>query len=337
MKAVGSAFCWFRALFKIVRTTRPGLPPIVGIPAAKRIAAIDEETERIMTFSTKSLGRAATASAIGLMALAGLAAPAMADKPLPWQMGFQPAVTPVMDRMNDFHNLLLVIIFVIAAFVTALMVYVMVRFNEKANPTPSKRSHNTLLEVVWTALPIMILVVIAIPSFKLLYYQDKAPNAEMTIKVTGNQFYWSYEYPDHGGFAFDATMVPDEEIKDGQIRLLSTDEQVVVPVDTEIRVLMAAADVIHAWAVPAFGVKIDAVPGRLNETWFKVTKEGTYYGQCSELCGTNHGFMPIQVKAVSKADFAAWAAKAKEEYASHDEPRTTPDNSAVSVAAVRKN
>ena len=236
---------------------------------------------------------------------------AFAQAPTPWQMGFQEAASPVMERIEDFHNLLLVIIISIAALVTTLLVYVMVRFNEKANPVPSKTSHNTLLEVIWTIIPAIILVVIAVPSFKLLYFMDKTAKPEMTIKATGSQWYWTYEYPDHGRITFDSQMIPDSEIKAGQKRLLEVDNRVVVPVDTNIRVLTTANAVIHAWAVPALGIKIDSVPGRMNETWMRVTRPGVYYGQCSELCGINHGFMPIAVEAVSKADFAKWVEKAK--------------------------
>ena len=246
----------------------------------------------------------------------------------PWQLGLQPPVTPVAVQLNDFHNMLLVIITVIAVFVTLLLIYVFVKFNAKANPTPRTTTHNTLLEVLWTAIPVLILVIIAIPSFKLLYYADSTKDAEMTIKAVGHQWYWSYEYPDNGDFTFDAAMLGDDEIKDGQPRLLATDEAVVIPVNTNVRLLIAADDVIHAWAMPAFGIKLDGVPGRLNETWVRVEKEGTYYGQCSELCGTGHGFMPIMVKVVSKEAFAAWAIKAKEEYASRDE------KSGVKLAAV---
>ena len=284
-----------------------------------------------MSFS-KKIAALGTGTVAGIAAVTGFSAAALAAQPYPWQTGFQAAVTPVMEEITSFHNLLLVLIIAITIFVTALMIYVMWRFSAKNNPEPTKTSHNTLLEVIWTAVPIMILVVISVPSLKLLYLEDKAPNAEMTLKVTANQFYWNYEYPDQGGFAFDATMVDDEDLKEGQPRLLTTDEAVVVPVNTEVRVLLAAADVIHAWAVPAFGVKTDAVPGRLNETWFKATKEGTYYGQCSELCGTNHGFMPIMVKVVSKEDFAKWVAKAKVEFASDEVP--TPG---VKVATITKN
>jgi len=285
-----------------------------------------------------SFSKIVAASAIGLATVVGLSAAALAaDGPQPWQMGFQPPATPVMEWINEFHNQLLVTIIIIAGFVTALMAYVVVKFNATANPEPSTRSHNTLLEVLWTAVPIMILIVMVIPSIKLLYFEDRAPNAEMTLKVTANQFYWNYEYPDHDGLSFDATMVADDELEEGQIRLLSTDAPVVVPVNTEIRVLIAASDVIHAWAVPAFGVKTDAVPGRLNETWFKATREGTFYGQCSELCGTNHGFMPIQIEVVSKDAFAKWLVKAKVEYAADNPSRGTPQKTETKVAVVRKN
>ncbi len=250
-------------------------------------------------------------------------ASALADHGMahPWQLGLQAPVTPVAVQLNDFHNLLLVIITVIAAFVTLLLIVVFVTFNAKANPTPRTTTHNTMLEVSWTAIPILILVVIAIPSFKLLYFADRTVAAEMTVKAVGHQWYWSYEYPDHGDFTFDAAMLEDDERQPGQPRLLATDEAIVLPVDTNIRLLIAADDVLHAWAVPAFGVKLDAVPGRLNETWLRVEKEGTYYGQCSELCGTGHGFMPIMVKVVSKTAFAGWVEKAKAEYAArHDRP-----------------
>ncbi|MCE9648183.1 MAG: cytochrome c oxidase subunit II [Parvibaculum sp.] len=194
----------------------------------------------------------------------------------------------------------------------------MVRFNRKAHPTPSKTSHNTLIEVLWTVLPVLILVVIAIPSFRLLYKELVIPPAELTIKATGNQWYWGYEYPDNGDISFDANMVPEDELA-GRPRLLAADEPVVVPVDTTVRVIVTGADVIHSWAVPAFGVKVDAVPGRLNETWFKATKVGTYYGQCSELCGQGHAFMPIEVHVVSKEEFAAWVEKTKQASATPNE------------------
>lgn len=241
--------------------------------------------------------------------LALMTSAADAAQPAPWEMVFQPAATPVMEFIANFHEALVYLITAITLFVLALMIYVFVRFNAKANPTPSTKTHNTLLEVAWTVVPVIILVVIAVPSFRLLYFMDRAPDAEMTVKAIGHQWYWSYEYPDHGNFTFDALMVADKDLKAGQPRLLATDNAIVVPVNTKVRLLTTADDVIHAWAMPAFGVKIDAVPGRTNESWFEVTREGTYYGQCSELCGVNHGFMPIQVEVVSKEKFAAWVAQ----------------------------
>jgi cytochrome c oxidase subunit 2 len=266
---------------------------------------------------------------VGLPAWFGGAVPALADAPKPWQLGFQEAASPVMELIDSFHDFLLIIIISIAAFVTALMIYVMVKFNEKANPVPTKTTHNTILEVVWTVVPIMVLVVIAIPSFRLLYYMDKTATPEMTLKVTGSQWYWSYEYPDHGKIAFDSLMIPDNELKPGQLRLLDVDNRVVVPVDTNIRVLLTSNAVIHAWAVPAFGIKIDTVPGRMNETWMRVTKPGVYYGQCSELCGINHGYMPIAVQAVSKADFAKWVAQAKVKFKAEQAPERASPNIAL--------
>lgn len=237
----------------------------------------------------------------------------------PWQLGFQPASSPVMHDMHWFHDVLLMpIITVIALFVLALLLYCMWKFNAKANPTPSRTSHNTLIEIVWTVVPIVILIIIAIPSFRLLYFVDRAADADMTIKAIGSQWYWTYEYPDHGGFTFDATMVEEASLKEGQLRLLTTDTKVVVPVDTTVRVLVTANDVIHAWAMPAMGVKIDAVPGRFNETWFRAEREGTYYGQCSELCGIRHGFMPIQLEVVSQDRFAEWVKQAQQEYGALD-------------------
>lgn len=233
----------------------------------------------------------------------------------PWQFGFQDALSPVAHRMHDFHDILMVIITAITLFVLFLMVYVAIRFNRKANPVPSKTSHNTLIEVVWTLAPIIILLIIAIPSMSLLYYGDRVEKADMTLKAIGYQWYWGYEYVDEEGVAFDAVMLEADQLKEGQPRLLATDNTIVLPVDTNIRVLVTAEDVLHSWAMPAFGVKMDAVPGRINETWMRIEKEGMYYGQCSELCGTRHGFMPIMIKAVSKDEYAKWLVEAKEKYA----------------------
>jgi cytochrome c oxidase subunit 2 len=241
----------------------------------------------------------------------GIAGAAQADEPRPWEIGFQAPATPVMQRIEDFHHLLLINITLITLLVLALLLIAIWKFNAKRNPVPTKTTHNTLLEMAWTVLPVIILVVIAVPSFKLLYYEDVIPKADMTIKATGHQWYWSYEYPDNGKISFDSLVVPDNQLKKGQPRLLTVDNPVVVPVNTTVRVIATGADVIHSWAVPSFGVKQDAVPGRLNETWFRVLKEGTYYGQCSELCGVNHGFMPIEVHVVSKDKFNSWVASKK--------------------------
>ena len=254
------------------------------------------------------------------LSFAGLAGVAHAEGPENWQLGFDPAASPTMERITDFHNLLLVIITLITIFVLGLLLYVMYRFSEKRNPTPTRTTHNTTIEVLWTVIPVVILVLVAIPSFKLLYYADRAEDAEMTIKVIGHQWYWSYEYPDHGNFTFDALMVATEDLQPGQNRLLDTDNVVVLPVNTKIRLLITAGDVLHSFALPAMGVKLDAVPGRINETWMEITREGTFYGQCSEICGTGHSFMPISIKAVSKEAYAEWVEQAKQEFARVDEP-----------------
>ncbi len=258
--------------------------------------------------------------AAGLIATFGLTVTALADGiPEDWQINFQDAVTPVMREITWFHNqLLLPITIVITLFVAALMFYVMIRFNRRRNPNPSKTTHNTLLEVAWTIIPILILVVIAIPSFRLLFHQRVIPDADITIKAIGNQWYWTYEYPDNGNFVFDSLMIEEEDLKADQIRLLSVDNEVVVPVGQVVRLVVTASDVIHSWAIPAFGVKIDAIPGRLNEAWFQAEEMGVYYGQCSELCGIRHAFMPIAVRVVSEADYAVWVEQAKDEFASAD-------------------
>ena len=246
---------------------------------------------------------------------------ASAAQPEPWQMNFQEAATPLMEQIVRFHDVyLLPTIIIISLFVLALLAIVVVKFNEKSNPNPSRTTHNTTIEVLWTVIPVAILVVIAVPSFKLLYKSDVIPKVDMTIKATGHQWYWNYEYVDHGKFSFDAYMIADEDLKEGQPRLLETDNRVVIPSNTIVRVQVTAADVLHAWTIPAFGRKIDAVPGRLNEIWIgPVKNEGVYYGQCSELCGVNHGFMPITVEVVSKDKFNAWVEKARKEFAA-DEP-----------------
>lgn len=258
------------------------------------------------------------------MALLASTGSALAEgKAVDWQLGFQDPASPVMVQIDDFHDLLLVIITLISVFVLALLVYVVIKFREDVNPTPSRRTHHALLEVIWTAVPVLILVLIAIPSFKTLYYMDKASDPEMTIKAVAYQWYWSYEYPDLENITFDAYMLEDDELEEGQPRLLTTDETLVVPVNTDIRLLITAGDVLHSWAMPALGVKMDAVPGRLNETWFRVEQPGMYYGQCSELCGVNHGFMPITLKAVSKEEYAEWSGDAVKRYSRMDLPETS--------------
>lgn len=263
---------------------------------------------------------------IGASVLAGLLSStvaALAAQPQPWEMDFQPAVTPVMAAIEDFHRLLLVIITLISLFVLGLLLWIIVRYNARANPTPSKVSHNTLLEVVWTLVPVVILVVIAIPSFKLLYFQADLPPADLKINAIGHQWYWTYQYPDKGKLQFDSIALTDAQaIKKDEPRLLGVDNPVVVPVNKVVWVVTTGSDVIHSWAVPAFGVKMDAVPGRLNTTWFKAEKLGTYYGQCSQLCGAHHAFMPIEVKVVSEADYEAWLANAKKQFAANDDGMT---------------
>jgi cytochrome c oxidase subunit 2 len=216
-----------------------------------------------------------------------------------------------MEQMATFHDFLLWIIFATSIFVLALLLYTIVRFREKANPNPTKTTHNTLIEILWTVVPVVILFVIGFFSLPLLYATDDVTDADLTIKAIGRQWYWSYEFPDHGDFTFDAFMVPDDELKPGQPRLLATDENLVLPVGKKIRVLVTSSDVLHAFAMPALGSKIDAVPGRTNETWFLIDEPGMYYGQCSELCGAGHAFMPLAIKAVPEAEFNAWITKAQ--------------------------
>lgn len=256
-----------------------------------------------------------------VLTLAGVCGTAVANEPHPWQMGLQEAASPVKHLMDSFHSLLTIIITLIVIFVAALLAYCAVRFNAKRNPVPSKTAHHTLLEVAWTVLPVIILIVVAVPSFKLLYMAERVPQADMTIKVTGRQWYWDYEYPDQGNIAFSSYIIQEADLKPGQRRLLEVDNRVVVPVNATVRLLVTAGDVIHSWAIPAFGVKKDGMPGRINETWFKAEREGVYYGQCSEICGTNHGYMPIAVEVVSKEKFDAWVAKAKVAFGPRDASR----------------
>ena len=264
-----------------------------------------------MKMSKGLMGRRLLGLAVAGMTLAS-GGMALAAQPQPWEVTLQPAASPVMENIVWFHNFLFVLITLITLFVLALLVMVVVKFNAKANPVPSKTTHNTLIEVAWTLIPVLILVGIAVPSFRLLFLQLDIPKADLTVKATGKQWYWSYSYPDNGKFEFDSLMAADK-----QPRLLGVDNEMVVPVNKVIRVQTTGADVIHAFAVPAFGIKIDSIPGRLNETWFKATKTGMYYGQCSELCGKDHAFMPIAVRVVEDQEFAAWVEAAKKKYATN--------------------
>jgi cytochrome c oxidase subunit II len=240
-------------------------------------------------------------------------------QPTPWQIGLQDPASPVMEDVVGFHDLVLLIVTAITLFVLALLVIVMVKFNARANPTPSRTTHNTLVEVLWTVIPVLILVAIALPSFRILFKQLNTPPADLTIKATGVTWNWKYEYPD-AGFEYDSLIVPEKDLKAGQPRLLTVDNELVVPVNKVVRVLVTGFDVIHSFAVPSFGIKIDAIPGRLNETWFTATKEGWYYGQCSELCGKDHAFMPIAVHVVSEPEFNTWLEQAKKKFAAVARP-----------------
>jgi len=267
---------------------------------------------------TTRIRKIAIGLCVGLAwALSGAAA--WADKPEPWQLGMQTPVTPITERIYAFHNELLVIIIVITLFVMGLLAYVMVRFRSGAHPVPTRTSHNTVVEILWTVIPVLILVTIAIPSFKLMYYMDRVPDSKMTIKVTGHQWYWEYNYPDQANLDFNSNLVAEKDLQPGQPRLLEVDNPLVIPVDTTIRVQVAGSDVIHSWFVPSFGVQEYAVIGRLNEAWMHVDTVGTYYGECNQICGVNHAFMPIKVVVLSQADFQKWLTEAKTKFAA-DKP-----------------
>jgi cytochrome c oxidase subunit II len=270
-----------------------------------------------MTFRKSMTGAA-------VLALVGLAATAAYALPLPWQTGFQPAASPVMDQIESFHKELFYIITAVSLFVLALLVWVVIKFRASVNPVPSKVHHNTILEVAWTLIPVIILVVIAIPSFKLLYYEAIIPTPDVHIRAIGKQWFWSYEYPGaDAGFTYDSLGLSDADAKaKGEPRMLGVDNIVEVPVNKVVEIETTGADVIHSWALPQMGVKMDAVPGRLNHTWFKATQTGTFYGECSELCGARHAFMPIEVKVVTDAEYADWLATSKKKFAALDEGNT---------------
>jgi len=292
-------------------------------------------TMRSYVGSMRFLSRTIATVAAGALAVAATAivsgsASAGTGMPSPWQLNLQGAATEVSEYIHWFHDWLNVIIFAITIFVLGLLLYVAWRFNEKSNPVPSKTTHNALLEVAWTVIPVLILVVIAIPSFRLLKLQLEIPQADLTLKVTGKQWYWSYEYAqDQGTFGFDSLMLDEkqraEAISSNRIaaaeapRLLAVDNEAVVPVGKIVRVQVTGADVIHKFTVPSFGIKIDAIPGRLNETWFKADREGIYYGQCSFICGQNHAYMPIAFRVVSAERYAAWLNEAKQKFANAED------------------
>jgi cytochrome c oxidase subunit 2 len=286
-------------------------------------------------------GMLAAALAVLVLAMGGESFAQGLGQPVLSGLHFQDAATPIMEFITWFHDFVMVIITVIVLFVLALLIYVLVRFSEKANPVPSKTTHHVGLEVAWTVLPILILVAISIPSFRLLMTEQNPPKADLTLKITGKQWFWSWEYPDSGNFGFDQIRLSDEEIaaalKAGKTkaevpRLLAVNNEVVVPVNKVVYVQVTAADVIHAFAVPSFGVKIDAVPGRLNRTWFKATKEGIYYGQCSELCGKEHAFMPLAIRVVSEDAYKVWLETAKKKYARIDQPTPAVAEASASVS-----
>jgi cytochrome c oxidase subunit 2 len=263
--------------------------------------------------------------------LLGAGRAAHAQAPTPWEIGMQPAFSPVKADIIRLHSLVLFIITIITVLVGVLLLWVMYRYNAKKNPVPSRTSHNTILEVAWTLLPVLILVVIAIPSFRLVFYEDRTNDADLTVKATGHQWYWEYTYPDKGNLDFNSNYIPDDQLKPGQLRLLEVNNELVVPVNKNIRVLTNSGDVIHSWFVPSLGVQRYAIPGRTIETWFRATQPGTYYGECNQICGTNHSRMPIVVHVVSEQEFDAWVVKAKTEFS--DASPAAPDAPAPNLQA----
>jgi cytochrome c oxidase subunit 2 len=287
----------------------------------------------MVRLTTSTIRNATAGLGVWMLGL-GFAGAALADQPQPWQLGMQDPATPITQRIDHFHNELLVIIFLISAFVFGLLLYAIIRFNHRFHPIPTRTTHNPVIEFLWTVVPVVILVLIAIPSFKLMYYMDTVPDAAMTIKITGHQWYWQYEYPDNGNIGFNSNLITDDKLQAGQPRLLEVDNPLVIPVGTTIRVQITGTDVIHSWFVPSFGVQEYAVVGRLNEAWMNVNNPGTYYGECNQICGVNHAFMPIEVKVVSKDDFQKWLTDAKTKFAA-DKPKDEPgDTGARQVAAV---
>ena len=261
---------------------------------------------------------------LAAMLLLSTSVPALAQVPHPWQMGLQAPHSSVQAEVQSLNTFLLYIIIGIATFVAALLLYVIVRFNHRANPIPSRTSHNTTIEILWTTVPVLILIAIAVPSFRLVYYQDRATHPDMTIKVTGHQWYWEYTYPEEGGLDFQSYMIPSKQLKPEQksLRQLAVDNPLVVPVGKNVRVLIASGDVLHSFFIPSLGVQRYAIPGRLIETWFNVDKPGDYYGECNQICGINHDGMSIEVHAVSQADYVAWLKDAKNKFSALSPSRT---------------
>jgi cytochrome c oxidase subunit II len=283
---------------------------------------------------SRSLRAVAAAAAAFLLAV-----PALADTPVgvpvPWGMGLQPSGGPIKDAISSFNDMLFVIIVAISVFVLALLAWCVWRYREEANPVPSKTSHNTALEIAWTVVPVLILIVIAIPSFRLIYFQDRAVNADLTINVQGRQWYWHYAYPDHGNFNFDSYPVADSDLRPGQLRNLDVDNQLVIPVGANVRILTTGQDVIHSFFVPSLGVQKYTIPGRTLETWMRADRTGVFYGQCNQICGVNHWFMPIAVRAVPPAEFEAWAAQARTRFAQGLPPLPVEQAVAAQAAAGR--
>lgn len=267
--------------------------------------------------------------------LALLVAPAAAQAPKPWQTGLQPAMSPVATSIHSLNNLVLYIITAIVIFVAALLAWVVYRYSAKRNPVPSRFSHNTAIEIAWTLIPVLILVVIAIPSFRLVYQEDRTREADITIKVVGHQWYWEFDYADTAKINFNSRVVADDDLKPGQLRLLDVDNQLVVPAGKNIRVLTTSSDVIHSFFIPSLGVQRYAIPGRTIETWFRVNAPGTYYGECNQICGVNHSGMPISVKALPEAEFKAWLVTAKKTFAS--EPAAAEPGAGRQVFAAVQN
>jgi cytochrome c oxidase subunit 2 len=275
--------------------------------------------DRPMQFLRRTFARFAAASCAAL----ALGPAAFAQVPRNWEMGMQAAHSPVKEGIHGLHTLVLVIITLITLFVAGLLLWVLYRYSAKRSPTPSLTSHNTVLEVAWTVIPVLILVIIAIPSFRLVYFEDRTLHADMTIKATGHQWYWEYTYPDQGNLDFSSYVVADDQLKPGQMRLLSVDNQLVVPAGKNIRVLTTSADVIHSFFIPSLGVQRYAIPGRTIETWFNVDKPGDYYGECNQICGTDHSRMPISIHAVTPEEFTTWLAQAKTKFAAGEDARIT--------------